>query len=186
MGNNDYPTLPVGHTGRSRTITVPFSTVQYSGTTFNLASYSTYAVGGVGAVEYMIVPKEALHVGATLSSIDILFVVPSSKTTIPATLPNVQVFYFPLAVGSAVAAPAFLHSVNTTQYYSPNPANTAAWIDSQKLKALTFTTNQNNVIAANRIYFINLYDESGSGAQAGNQFYAVNFNYTNITDMRFA
>lgn len=187
LGNNDFPKLSTTHTGRARTITTPLNGFQSSSHgTFNFASDSTYIVGDAtsSSAMYGIVPRSMLHIGATLSSVDVLFVVSSSHVALPFNTASMSVFSLPLTVGSTVPASLAL-STSAVQYF-PLPATYTDYIDSSKLQTMTFTCNQNNVVAENTTYFVNIYDEYGAGSAAGNKFYALRFNYTNITDMRFA
>lgn len=193
MGNNDYPTLSSTHTGKSRTITIPFSSlVKTYDTGFTYTTDATYSVSTTVAAQIIgSIPKSALHIGAKLSSIEVYFVVPAVKTMAPETPPKMFMQAMPaLTVGSVAPSPIALHSTTPTQYYTPAPTpgtgGVAGWVDSHVVKSLVYTLDQNNVIAEDVTYFLSITDEDGIHAEAGNQYYSIAFNYTDISDLRFA
>ena len=62
------------------------------------------------------------------------------------------------------------------------PASAAAWVDSNKLQALTFTANQNNVIDNTQyIYVASISDEYGGSAEPGNLYVGMDCNVTTAT-----
>jgi hypothetical protein len=69
-------------------------------------------------------------------------------------------------------------STTNPQAFTPTPGSGAAWYDGSALQQLTYTCNQNNVIATGTLYFIQLVDENGANSIAGDIYYGITLNYT--------
>ena len=180
-GANDWPTF---YATRTRTIALPLQPTP-------LASGWTSANGpivGPATSVVQVLGLPVVHNGATLTSVSITLIASGPHSSVPASLPSMQVFRQTLAA-SVFPNPTFAPALSTTstQAFSPAPGSGSAWDNSGETQLLTYICNQNNVIDNTQYaYYVLLIDEHGSGSVAGNLYYGLQCSYQGIADMRFA
>jgi hypothetical protein len=188
LGDNDYPLLAVGHTGRSRGVIRPltdFAAVTTDSTvSWTLVEDADYGHTGWkdDGVEGRLVVDlgSGLHNGATLSSVDIFW-----KTAVHGSMPAVRmsarIMRSYVAEGDAVASNLDLY---TGGFLFHTTGNITSY--SNKYQKLTFVCDTLNVIDTTQYrYALIIVNESGANSAANSVFTHVKFNYTSITDMRF-
>lgn len=185
-GAGDWPTFGVGGASpRGRVVTqaiVPTNMVGGWTTIDGLSFGHTYLIGPATTAKQPI-QLTALHNGATLAQVIVLLSV-TSHSNVPANLPNLSVFRYPITVGSAFGSQALASS--DPQPFTPTPGSGSLWTASGNVQALTYTTSQNNVIdTSSYVYGISLQDENGTNSVAGNVYIAIQLVYSHITSMQF-
>jgi hypothetical protein len=180
-GANDYPTF-TNTSGSSAPRTRKFvSALQlYNGALtagWLVTGSLTISAPATNNPETFVIP--ITHNGATLSSVIVVLFPTLAHSSLPSNLPTISVFYQTYNSTSRNALSTF--SVQTL----PSPSDVNAYKSNPQY--LEFVCNQNNIIDnTNNMYFLQITDESGTNSVAGNQYYSVTLNYTNILDMRFS
>lgn len=126
-------------------------------------------------------PLPKVHDGATLSTINLYFIVPLGKPSLPATnYPRVTVWRQNPAVGSNL-----LYSGGSQEY--PAQPTLAAYINGGKPNVLSFTPDQNNVIdRSTYTYDMQVQDDDVTASGPHNRFLAIELVFTDINDYRIA
>lgn len=190
-GASDWPTFSATR-GRNDTFLIPSPRVLSSGWAWN--TLDCQSLVGPATSEQLIFPLDFLHQGATLVGLYLIFGVQTSHSDVPANLPTMGVFRFPIGPGVTAASAQNLYSASGgfqtfgTAPASPSspPGTGAAWYDSGLNQAFGFIPNQNNVIdRANYIYTVILTDEYGSNSIAGNFWYSIAPLYSGIGSLQF-
>lgn len=125
-----------------------------------------------------------LHHGATLSTVTVNFIVVGAHASAPSVLPSLTIKRVDTIAGGTATGVDL--SATAQQFFTPAPANGAAWVNGNLMQSLTYTCSQNNVIDLTRyVYYAILSDESGAGAVSGNSYFATIAIYTGIASMTF-
>lgn len=148
------------------------------------STLGNYYVGNALAAAFR-VPLPKVHNGAVLSSVSVWLKPAIGHASLPATTDRIaiQVSRDGGWTNNATAPVGVTLSATTTQYLTM-PATTAEY-DTNVFK-LTYTCDQNNTIDnATYLYRILVREETGASGVYGTKFYAVELNFSTITDMRF-
>lgn len=181
LGDSDYPLLPVGHPGRSRTLLTRAEAGRGPEYEFKWGHDVGY-LRSVALFAQLAIPLRVHH-AATLSNVRVYFKVGAVHANVPATPPSVSVYRYKLSDGTI----AFLDpAVATTGSW----ANGAAYTNGGATQYIDYPCTQNNVIdAAAYLYVCSWVDESGANAftpPAGNVVIGAAGSFTTITDLGFA
>jgi hypothetical protein len=172
-GDNDYPELAIGHTGRSMTRVYSFAALPRAGKVTSAISAETVAAGGA---ELFVLP---VHNGATLSSVEVRFVPTTPHVGLPATNLAILVQRRSNPVGGAITT-ASLYSGGGVSY---TPVSHPIY-DNGLIKQVTLTTDQNNVIDRETyVYELGIQGENSTYALPV-FFLEVLLHFTIITDLR--
>ena len=168
LGDNDYPQFSAA---RSLTRLLPILFQQNGNLNFVVdQNYSSANV--VGASGSLDLSTELID-GATLATVAVIFGVPY-HTAVPAVMPLLAI----VQVATATGAQSTLVSASI-----PKPITAAIWTANQLVQ--TFTLTVGAVIDRTQYnYYLRVVDESGAGAQGGNQWALAQMLMTNITSMR--
>jgi hypothetical protein len=181
-GANDWQTFKVA---RTRNVQHSFK-LPPSGTAAGWAATPFAIVGPGPGAQVQVLLLENLHNGATLSAINIYFVVPDPHSGgVPGTMPTFEVFRVPM-IGGAPPTPQSLMT-GGVPFSFPTPASGSAWHASGNLQSqfVALATAGLNVIDTSQYrYYIQLVDEDGANA-AGNDWWNAQLDYGAIVDMRF-
>jgi hypothetical protein len=151
-------------------------------TTSSGSGYTLYSVQGPGtSTDITLNLTPYMHDGATLATVTIWLIVADAHAGgVPGTLPNFAVYRDNL---TSSALQSLLST--TTVVFSPTPGTGAAWYAAGARQSFTMTCDQNNVIdKSTYIYYLNLQDENGANAVAGNYYLGLVLGFTTITDLR--
>lgn len=174
LGDNDFPQLKVGHTGRSRTLVEVLQTMRSGWTNTDLAVGSPGVTGpGTTASAAFHVP---VHNGGTLDRVKIKYAIATGHGALPAVLPTFQVFRRAYGNGAGSALGGTTLTAGNVALYENGGAEQEVTIDCAA-----------SVIDSSvYYYYVYITDENGANAQAGNKFRALQASIGNIADMRFA
>ena len=206
-GDNDYPTLAGGHTGRTRVLAqlwgtncVPFVSdttgAQEAIWTVNTSvgqavTNQPYVRGGVltttvvstSGAPYTYGCRIAKLVnGATLSTVVLNFIPATTHSAVPTgtNLPEMTVYQ----TNCTTNASATLISAGGGLVYSSFAGTVGTW-NSNAVQSITYTTTQNNVIDTSTYDYLVIFgDECGANAKVGTTIVSLVMTYTNILDLR--
>jgi len=208
-GDNDYPNLASGHSGRSRVLAqlwgmhcVPListatgalggqwtvnTTIGQPTTKQPMVNgyLQTEAVSTTAAQPYTYAcPLVKLVNGATLSSVIVNFYPAAGHAAPPAGTDLPAIYVLRTQCTSGTLTQAHLKSTGSGLQYSTFSGTAGQW-NSASGQSITYTPDQNNTIdTATYDYFIVFADECGANAIVGTQILSVLMTYTNILDMR--
>lgn len=112
--------------------------------------------------------------GANLASIDIYFAVTTAHSSTPAIFPEFTLYERDIATG-----------VDTgINFVFATAASGAAWYNGGATQTLNLGTFSHPIDRGAKGYFLQVIDESGSGAQNGNTYQSIRLNFTGIADLR--
>lgn len=190
--DNDYPILDAAsvHTGRVQTRMVPIysfaSAVDYvranqaapAALLDSVFGVMTHATGDI--IPLTLAPPLVWN-GATLSKVTCFFTPKNTHGSLPAAAPYMNVRRHILAVGGNVLSGSDELGVTTQPATLPGAVGT--WNNSL-IKSWDYTCTVNNVLDPTQyVYRVEITEELGGGAVAGNQYHAVLLTYA-ITDLR--
>jgi hypothetical protein len=177
-GDNDYPQLAVGHTGRTMVR-------YYSFGQFPRVGDSNADIGLIGMT---LAAAEAaafilpVHHGAVLTSAAVRFIPNTGHANLPGTNIALTIARRSNAVGGAQATANLLSTGAVS--YAPVGAPATADYNDGLIKALTLTCDQNHTIDRTQYsYDLTLTNESGTDS-AATLFVALVLTFSSITDLR--
>lgn len=183
LGDNDYPTLKTGHTGRTQVRQVDVGQGHINATQFvrnltaspNIQLVLTGNASSAVSTYDAIIPLDAeLINGATLTQVDILLYILTGHGGLPATKPSFTAYRFNKATATA-------SSMGTL---TMAPANLAAYENGGAIQTQSISPLTNNTIdKTTYVYYLGINDEHGANWQAGNLYVAAKLTQT-ITDLR--
>jgi len=177
--DSDHVTLSPGHSGRTRTITVNMDAGVFPpGWDLQIGPYSAPITTAIGA---NMIAQLRVHNGATFVSVTFRFVVGSSHGP-PAFLPQFRVFALD---ANGVRTPLLTNGNQGYTPFAPAPANNTAWYAGGAIQSFTYTLDANVVIDTSKYsYWVEVVEESGSGAAAGNVYIDATASFSGIADLR--
>lgn len=135
---------------------------------------------GSSQIQGVLVLPGCLHNGATLSVVTVRFQVGQSHSSVPATLPNFQMFRVSWPNGGFQVVET-LGSAG-----SPTPSTGASWYSSGNTQEFGLVLTQNNVIdRTTYTYYLGIVDEHGTNSLSGNLYHQLKLTYSQITSMQF-
>lgn len=160
------------HTARSRTVRIPLAGAAMLGT-WKARNGFPRAVSGAARMLTAILPQRHLLVGATISSAVLRFQIGQTHPVVPSVRIKLGMFRND---GAAL--------LSTGSGYAMDATSALADYNTLQPRSLTYTANQNNVIANSNFYGIAILDESGSNSLPGNLFFWVDVTVSDITKLR--
>lgn len=175
-GPNDYETFTPP---RSRSLAVP-PIIQALTSGWSVLTGAGAGIGLQGSAGTtpinLLLPT--VHNGATLASVTVSLAVAGAHSGVPQNMPSIQVSVINLLTGANTSFGS--NSI-------PIPGSGAAWHNGGAQQAFTLALNPFSVVDnTQNVYVLNLTDENGANAVAGNVFAGFVLNFTNIADMRFS
>lgn len=111
------------------------------------------------------------YAGKSITRIDATIAIGQSHAGIPLVLPTMRAYRTQSIVTTGVAPAADQSLLSTTDAAFPTPGSAAAYYDSGHLQSWKYVPDQNNVIDANRRYYVLLFDEASTNALRLNSYY---------------
>lgn len=111
------------------------------------------------------------YAGKTLARIDATIAIGQSHAGIPLVLPTMRAYRTQSIATTGVAPASDQSLLSTTDAVFPTPGSAAAYYDSGHLQSWAYVSNQNNVIDANRRYYLILFDENSTNALRLNAYF---------------
>lgn len=178
LGDNDWPALKPGHTGSSRTMENSFFCAASASAIVGLGGAQTTQVG-----QSLMTPLTSLQDGARFDQAVVTFKVASSH--LPGLMPKMRVVRMN-ASGVMDPLSDTIAGADANGYFTiPTPATGALWFNAGASQTFTVPTNINRTIDKSQYtYALQVIEEDGSGALAGNTYYSVTVSVDQITDMR--
>lgn len=136
---------------------------------------------GAGAIAQM--PIQRVYHGSTLTAVKLWVWVTGTHTSVPATFPKFGVFLSQSAGSGGALPPSTPMAMLSTGggFASFSAGSASAWNNGGQVQSLTLTPDQNNVIdVTSYTYWVQLNDETGTGALAGNTYTAFQFTFSDI------
>jgi hypothetical protein len=175
-------------TPHTRTVWNTFTVLNYDATNWtnfwgNNSSYAWQSKSVSGELLPILFKLDTLHNGASLISINVSFVT-STHSAVPTALPSVAIYR--VALNSNSNSPTELSSTGG----SPTPgSNVSIYNNSGNPQKFTLTlsgSGSDNVIdTSTYVYFLTIFDESGSNSVIGNTYYGYSVTYGNIISDQF-
>jgi len=184
LADGDYPVLIPAHTEATRTLRTGlvdgftwFEQWRPDNGTVGFESLFTFVPEGNQAIFPL-----RVHHNANFASCTITFAVTVSHSTVPG-MPKFRVTK--CDVNGAITA---LKTTADAGYssFTPTPASGAAWYNSGIAKTFLYTCDANQVVdVENFTYWLEVKDEYGFFASAGNRYYEAACVFNAIPDLRF-
>lgn len=171
FNNSDWPKLNT----RTRSISRNFRELSIADPNLFPTDWQSSSFGfisGMASAEILAL-RVPLHEGARLIGMAI-YMKAAAHAGVPATMPRVE-FYKRTKFGATSASE--VHSYPTPLLAAWNNVNITDW-------SITLTTPQ-TIDSVTYDYSIDFYDEHDANSVSGNRYYAIEFLYDSITDMRF-
>lgn len=169
--NNDWPLLNT----RTRSISRNFRELSIADPNLFPTDWQSSSFGfisGMASAEILAL-RVPLHEGARLIGMAV-YMKAAAHAGVPATMPRVE-FFKRTKFGATSASE--VHSYPTPLLAAWNNVNITDW-------SITLTTPQ-TIDSVMYDYSIDFYDEHGANSVSGNRYYAIEFLYDSITNMRF-
>lgn len=171
FNNSDWPKLNT----RTRSISRNFRELSIADPNLFPTDWQSSSFGfisGMASAEILAL-RVPLHEGARLIGMAV-YMKAAAHAGVPATMPRVE-FFKRTKFGATSASE--VHSYPTPLLAAWNNVNITDW-------SITLTTPQ-TIDSVTYDYSIDFYDEHDANSVSGNRYYAIEFLYDSITDMRF-
>lgn len=184
LGDSDYFVFFGGHTGATRHTLADGADMFFTQGAFSFAfdgikfaCESLLTTGARGLLPLKVVD------GSTFTSVTLSFIVTVTHPNVPQYLPKYRVY----ALDETGAITILVTTVDPDGYTTfPTPASGAAWFNAGNPQTIALTIDAGVVVdATTKTYWLEITDERGTNALAGNAYTGADCLFSAITDTRF-